>query len=351
MFIALRLRTNDPTTDYHSGGEDKSRPSESICVIPNARSVSALMLVGKCVGRSNRRAYAIGLLSGEKRRAKTMLPAAHHWLIVALILSINSALVPAQDARTIAERNKRVQNLQLAGAKFVFDEKDKTRPPIQITHGFIDRRIETEHRAAIADIAGLTTLRSVILSGASDEDLAKLVPLTRLTSLTVYSKGVTDEAFKSIAKFEKLEALDLSGTRVFEKAGSLSSLKKLERLSLAGTPTSDVGLKALKDVKSLRHLNIERTAVTSEGLKHLGKLESLWVDGTAIGDAAFAEISHCDSLRSLSVRDHAVTDVGLRYLEDLPNLRSLAIHRYGELSQDGIFALQRKKPKLKIQSN
>ena len=36
VFIASRLRTNNPTMDYPSVGEDKSRPSESFCAIPSA---------------------------------------------------------------------------------------------------------------------------------------------------------------------------------------------------------------------------------------------------------------------------------------------------------------------------
>lgn len=279
-----------------------------------------------------------------------MLQAAHHWLIVALILTVIVSRVSAEDPKKIEERNKRVQNLVNVNARFVFDSKDKTRPPTQVE---LTLPKEPKKRdVALADLAGLTTLQSVTLGIAKDSDLVGLTTLTNLTSLSTIrgSIDITDAAFDSITQFHKLEALNLENTTVSAKGlASLSTLKKLNRLTLARTPTSDEGLKTLKDVKQLRHLNVESTNVTAEGLKHLGKLESIWLGGDKIGDAAVAEVARCETLRFLSITHErtAVTDAGLRYLEDLPSLRSLQIY-CRQVTPNGIAALQRKKPKLLI---
>lgn len=76
----------------------------------------------------------------------------------------------------------------------------------------------------------------------------------------------------------------------------------------------------------LTHLEIDRTPITDDGLKHLKQikeLDSLDLEFTAITDAGLSHISHMTSLKKLDLEGTKITDAGLKHLRKMKKLTAL----------------------------
>ena len=125
-----------------------------------------------------------------------------------------------------------------------------------------------------------------------------------------------------------------NGTRAYNlrvtTARSLAPLAalrpdRLTCLHAAGTAIDDDELHHLRDMQSLRVLDLSGTPVTDVGLLHLqgcSSLETLWLWDTAITDDGLALIARLPALRQLGLGNTRVTDAGLARL---PHLRSLRV--------------------------
>lgn len=133
-----------------------------------------------------------------------------------------------------------------------------------------------------------------------------------------YTEGaaIDDEGLKIVARFGKLEYLDLSWNDI-----------------------SDVGLARLESLKELRSLYLYETKITSAGLSRLRglkRLETLGVSGKSIGDEACANLVELDQLKNLVLDGATVSNDGLKLLKDCSTLRYISLARCSKVDDDGL---------------
>lgn len=171
----------------------------------------------------------------------------------------------------------------------------------------------------------------------NDKDLQELAELEEgleeLTELKLNGSQVTSEGLVALEKFEQLESLDLSSTKLgnsameqLKEVHGAGHLKSLTTLSLVGAPVDDMGLYFLKDMGQLKHLSLSNTQVTDTGLElcvHLPELESLDVSYTGVNGSGFKFLKDCP-LKILSAHHCALQDRYLVSLKGLP-IESLAL--------------------------
>ncbi len=108
---------------------------------------------------------------------------------------------------------------------------------------------------------------------------ADLMPyLGQLKDLRVVSlrkTNITNEGLRHLRDHKHLHSLYLESTKINE--GNLDQLKglRLDWLCLSRTRASDMGLKSLQDMISLRYLDLTRTKVTDAGLQYIKGLRNL----------------------------------------------------------------------------
>jgi hypothetical protein len=137
-------------------------------------------------------------------------------------------------------------------------------------------------------------LDSIDLRGAtiSDDELQHLRAFPRLTTLGLRGTAITDAGLPSLGGLQQLKDLDLRGTKITGSA--LGSLPwKLEALHLTSTAVTGKYLFVLTSMPNLKVL----------------KLNSL-----AIDDAALGTLAECTALRHLELDNTGITDNGLRGL-------------------------------------
>jgi len=143
----------------------------------------------------------------------------------------------------------------------------------------------------------------------ADADQCVLEPVRRLTGLqmlSLYTTGVTDKGMEYLRELRSLRALQLCG-----------------ELSVGNT-----GLAVLKDLPALEYLELD-TGVTDAGLKQIGQLPNLrWLQihtGRFWGPG-LAELAKLPRLERLClVGETALSNGHLQYLESLPHLKGLTV--------------------------
>lgn len=147
------------------------------------------------------------------------------------------------------------------------------------------------------------------------------------------TKG-TDDLLKSLKNVGGLSKLlldrsDVSSTGIKH----LKACKALRNLNLDSTTITDDDLVQLRDLKSLDSLWLADTKITDVGIGHLTRLKSLkqlGLDNTKVTDQCFeslAELAALEVLRFYGCRN--VKGPGLAYLQLLPNLAQLTIANSG----------------------
>ncbi|HET6328088.1 MAG TPA: hypothetical protein VFG04_25620 [Planctomycetaceae bacterium] len=100
-------------------------------------------------------------------------------------------------------------------------------------------------------------------------------------------------------------------------------------LTLNDCPVTDVGLAELENRHNLRWLELRKTMITDEGIKHLRgtDLELLDISTTKVGDAGMAALGELNFpyLRVLSIENLPVTDEGILHLARFKSLEFLSI--------------------------
>ena len=91
-----------------------------------------------------------------------------------------------------------------------------------------------------------------------------------IQGLCLVLTNVTDAAGPSLARLNKLRALDLGGTKITDQMlRHLSQLNRLEELDLSATGITDRGLQMLGGIETLRQLNLTDAAVTLSAIDEL----------------------------------------------------------------------------------
>jgi Leucine-rich repeat (LRR) protein len=109
----------------------------------------------------------------------------------------------------------------------------------------------------------------------------------------------------------------------------VATRQELRRLSLAQTRITDAGLKQLRNLGSLRELDLYYAEfVTDDGiaaLRGISALERLNLRGTRVTSRVFEHLAHFEALQSLDISYTQIDDSGFDLLAELPRLERLAI--------------------------
>lgn len=121
--------------------------------------------------------------------------------------------------------------------------------------------------------------------------------------------------------------LRTTGATSFRALATLAP-DRLLTLHASGARVGDEDLVHLRDIASLRMIDLSNTGVTDVGLLHLQanfNLETLWLWDTSITDDGLRIIGRFRNLRQLGIGNTLVTDAGLAHLAGLTSLRLLQL--------------------------
>jgi internalin A len=203
-------------------------------------------------------------------------------------------------------------------------------------------------RCPIADdgikfLAKLTALEELDLSGTSvtGTGLPALADLPKLRSLRLTDAPLTDEGAKGIAKLKQIRILYANNSPPLLPAPTEKS-----RRVPGAVRITDVGLAELGGCKSLRELNLARTAIKGEGFHGFAKhalLRDIDLEQSAITAACLLELREIPNIRSLNLARTAITGDGLQLLAQLPFLSRINLDE-SKANDDGMKLVARLKP-------
>jgi len=190
---------------------------------------------------------------------------------------------------------------------------------------------------AALTLQGQTAL-DLTASWTTDGDLDRVAGMAKLERLSLAQTRVTDAGLDRLRELQSLRELDLYFAEFFTDDGiaALRGLRKLERLNLRGTRVTSRVFETISQLPALRSLDISYTQIDDAGvdlLAELPQLERLAIGGTRIGVVALAGLKLLPALRHLDVSGMQRVDSGhwgltlngqvLAELGALENLESL----------------------------
>lgn len=185
-----------------------------------------------------------------------------------------------------ADEQAAAEALKQAKAQVVQDRKTKTVTEVRFT--------SKAHGDPLLDhVAECQDLEKIFIAGPgdfSDEGVAKLSGLKKLTNANLLSKNFTDKSVAAIAQAPRVKWLSLSGTKITDAAGDdLKKMQNLEMLSVAMIPVSNDLVAKLTELPQLKDLHLTGTKVDDQVFPHLAKLKALRLvalHGTKVTPAA-----------------------------------------------------------------
>jgi len=180
---------------------------------------------------------------------------------------------------------------------------------------------------------GLTRLRCLWLLGSASitsRGLEQFLGAEALTNLQFAFPSVGDEEMEVVVRFRRLEGLLLWSTRVGDSGlRRITALKRLSRLVLPRTVTRR-GLRDLSELPELQNLRLSISATDNgpvfDSVARLPRLVQLDILGDGLTDADLAQIAKAPRLESLDIRGGRVSESGLLALKDAPKLRAFMVH-------------------------
>ncbi|MCA9111809.1 MAG: hypothetical protein KDA52_17785, partial [Planctomycetaceae bacterium] len=177
----------------------------------------------------------------------------------------------------------------------------------------------------------------------TDDGLKHIAHLTGLRFLNLDNTRITDKALAHLKNLHQLQTLYLSAYDVFlegygvgdEGMKTIAQLPALENVGLRRTKITDGGLDALAECETLQGLDLDETAVTDAGLVPLLKLPQLrgltlrfyyGFNDPGITDAALLTLRQMQTLRYLDLHGVPITNDGLQQLAGLTKLKRLSIN-------------------------
>jgi len=147
----------------------------------------------------------------------------------------------------------------------------------------------------------------------------------RLILVDLSDSSASDEDLLWIGKVTSIENLNLNRTKISsEGLRHLTGLSNLQLLGLAQTEIDDRGVEHLACHGKLWSLMLDETKVTDDGLVHLERMtdltEWLGLSKTKVSDVGLVHLRACKSLRHLNLLGTQVTTAGVQDLQrSLPN--------------------------------
>jgi Leucine-rich repeat (LRR) protein len=180
-------------------------------------------------------------------------------------------------------------------------------------------------------------------AGATDAGVAFLGKFSNLEVLSVFRcPNVTDASCAELAKLQKLNVLDFSGTRIGDDGvARLPVFPKLARLDLSETQVTSASLEYVATLPRLKMLNLAGTQIDDDGLRHLRRMTSLsdvWLHENKITDEGFAHLRKLIGMSQLLLRDTHIGDESLRIIGTFSDMQSLDVQRT-RVTNDGVVAL------------
>ncbi len=244
------------------------------------------------------------------------------------------------DAQVTAEGFKRV------GAELALRELYLQRTPVS-AEGL--RHVATGLRFS----TGIPSLAVLDLSHAplTDDSLTHLAGATALCHLNLSQTPITDEGLAHLAGMASLTQLDLCGTRITDDGlQHLSNMTGLQQLLLKETGITGPGLKHLKRVP-LAWLDLSKTRLTNGGLSQLAgvPLSYLTLEGAHLDEPAVQELGTLRQLKQVNLQRTNVTGQWLRHLAAMKATTIVAtLDELDEMDTEAIEALQKSLPNVMI---
>jgi Leucine-rich repeat (LRR) protein len=155
-------------------------------------------------------------------------------------------------------------------------------------------------------------------SSASATDFRLLAKLKNLVKLDLATSNVLDDHVANITEFHGLTELNLTRTRITDKAiESVKTNSNLRALYLGETAVSDRGVASLAILRKLMVLNLSHTGITSKAcdtLRTMRELQRLDLNDTQIDDDAIAKLGDLPYLSSLGLIGTKITNMALAHL-------------------------------------
>jgi hypothetical protein len=205
------------------------------------------------------------------------------------------------------------------------------------------REPASKSREEFQPVAPLSEVISLLIGscGATDSDLRSVMPFKALRELDLSgAEKITSEGMKYVARLQELRELDLSQSGIADEGlWHLRELPSLRVLNLEGAGSAgvldgpgitDKGAKALAHHTKLRSLDLSWTRVTHEGVAFLSplvELRELDLTGTYIQDKGFKHLAPLQKLRYLGLGRTPITDEGMEFLAGLKELRGLSFYQ------------------------
>lgn len=187
-------------------------------------------------------------------------------------------------------------------------------------------------------------------TAVTDYGMEKLASSSTITSLLMQDFVITSESGKHLAKFDKLNSLEIFRCQGFGSEGVLA-LKgmKINRLTLRDLPNiGDPALEVLRDLPALKRLYLHEIAsLTDDGLKNLAAAQSLelldiW-SVPKMTDATVEVIAKLPNLKELSIRETAITEKAIDTILSMPKLQTLTLKNNGQIPEAALAKLKAKK--------
>ena len=169
-------------------------------------------------------------------------------------------------------------------------------------------------------LASLTKLQDLKFAATGSFDLVDISSLTKLKSLWIYGGSTSSELIASELNFPKLTSLTVYSEGV-TSLGSLSSVPKLKDLSIASSSLQSIA--GIEDAIKLERLTIKTDVnIDLDPIGSLEKLKELTIFGDNISDWSF--LKNLPKLTSLSIYSKNFRDAS--FLKDIGRLKSIYLY-------------------------
>jgi internalin A len=251
--------------------------------------------------------------------------------------------------------------------------------PQEIIDGFLALPNTEKRDEHLAQLAGLTEGLDAIItldlsrSGVSDEGMKSLAAFPALTELNLSETRVTNAGLASVAEAKSLRKLTLASLRAVDDLGvqNLTSLTDLEELTVAACPVTDTvlptlakfdGLQVLKltgcqdlygrgfhielgkkSFHNLRELHVSGTNFGNYGMDQLNKLpklEVLQASQCGFAGASIQGLLGCDELKVLNLSGNTFFDDNMKIVSRLKNLEELRLAQISGLTDECLNSLK-----------
>jgi hypothetical protein len=152
-------------------------------------------------------------------------------------------------------------------------------------------------------------------------------------------------------KDRSVVAIDLHLTQATDAdLEALRDLATLRTLNLFGTRITDAGLKSVGVLSGLQSLDLNDTAVTDAGLQHLqrlAQLKELRLYHTQVSDDGLSCLHGLTGLQNLTLSGARISDRGLMQLKSLHNLKQVLLYQT-RVTAAGVQELKKAVPSVQI---